>query len=1189
MNDISTADDLLWTGERLVPGCRGQILYEHLHRYAVALRLASRKAVVDIACGEGYGAHLLSRVASRIIGVDNDAATIRHAQQTYVKDNLVFREGSCLDIPVEDQSIDLVVSFETIEHLDDHTRFLLEIKRILTPQGLLVISSPDKRWYSDRTGQINPFHKVELYHEEFERLIKSHFRNCRIGKQQMVAGSWIASDGVRDRDSLGTFSGDLRSVRFENGVADGLYSIAFCSDAEIPPLCLGIFENRRDSENIWNLLDRYSSSEEIQARIATSEQVLAREDDLKRKLGDQEARLTQSQAEMARQDGRICELQQAYANLDRVLQREQIHRNKLHRQLERVRVELDQRSQRAQKQLDVYEEELKKGSQQYSHVVEELTRSSAEVARLRERFQQTNQLLLEYCSHLTEVESQNQSLSQHFRQHLSETKRLLRMLDQFRNAATLLRRSRRWILANPFAALAASLRHKPLKGFGHLDNNVEKYLAWRKVHPEMDRLDEEIQSLRSPRTYKSAPSLPENRPLTAFNSGPVASTPPLSFHTHKQPVVSIVIPVHNHFCHTQSCLGSIQQHHDNVPLEVIVVDDGSTDETNQVLGRLPGIAYIRNESSVGFIESCNCGAARARGEYLLFLNNDTVVTPGWLRNLLDTFQIEPRAGLVGSKLVYPDGRLQEAGGIIWRDGSGWNRGKFQDPSLPEYNFVREVDYCSAASVIIPRNLFEETGGFDDAYSPAYYEDTDLAFKVRRVGRKVLYQPLSVVIHHEGATAGTDISAGTKKYQEINRATFVSRWSEQLAAKPVNGDVAAWDSPAHGCARILIIDHHLPMADRDSGSLRMFQILSILHRLGHRVTFFPDNLADIPPYGDRLRMQGVEVVHYPYYKSVAQYLEAHGKALDVIVLSRCDFAAKHIAAVRQLASQAFVIFDTVDLHFLRQQREAELLQDEELKERANEKRQLEGDLIDQADQTWVVSPAEQALLRAAHPNRSIEVVSNIVETPGSTTPFSDRRDILFIGSFQHPPNVDAVRFFAHEIFPGIRQCIPGIKFYIIGDHSPPEILRLANERIVVTGYQPDVSIFFNTIRLSVAPLRYGAGVKGKVNQSMGYGVPVVATSVAVEGMSLTHNKDVLIADEPESFAAAVIELCQSEELWTRLSHNSLIKARELFSPDAARRQLARILNDDRSHATPTEQTALWTATQGPSVAEPAGSA
>src|SRR5439155_1081262 len=244
----------------------------------------------------------------------------------------------------------------------------------------------------------------------------------------------------------------------------------------------------------------------------------------------------------------------------------------------------------------------------------------------------------------------------------------------------------------------------------------------------------------------------------------------IEFPVHEQVEISIVVPVFNQFRFTQACLAALQEHQGTERFEVIVVDDCSTDKTAEALPRIPGAVYVRNETNSGFISSCNRGGEKARGQYLVFLNNDTLVRAGWLKALMDTFVEDPYAGIVGSKLIYPDGRLQEAGGVIWRDASGWNYGKFDDPAKPEYNYLREVDYCSAAALMIPKSLFQSVGGFDPRYAPAYYEDTDLAFKVRQAGYKVLYQPLSEVIHYEGATGGTDITTGTKKYQDINRST-----------------------------------------------------------------------------------------------------------------------------------------------------------------------------------------------------------------------------------------------------------------------------------------------------------------------------------------------------------------------------------------------------------------------------------
>ena len=609
-------------------------------------------------------------------------------------------------------------------------------------------------------------------------------------------------------------------------------------------------------------------------------------------------------------------------------------------------------------------------------------------------------------------------------------------------------------------------------------------------------------------------------------------------------------------------MASLQQHQGAERFEVIVVDDCSTDATPEAVSQLPGVIYLRNEINSGFIASCNCGAEKARGKYLVFLNNDTLVRAGWLKALFDTFAEEPGAGIVGAKLVYPDGRLQEAGGIIWQDASGWNYGKFDDPKKPEYNYLREVDYCSAAALMIPKALFENVRGFDSRYAPGYYEDTDLAFKVRQSGYKVLYQPLSEVIHYEGATGGTDLLAGTKKYQDINRSNFAKAWADELTTKPVSGDVSFLRKPRNSSGKnILVIDHHLPMPDKDAGSVRMFHILNTLHELGHRVTFIPDNLANIPPYGEELQRRGIEIIYHPYIKKVRDYLISHGSEFDAVLLSRCDFARKHIADTRLYAPRSRIIFDTVDLHFVRTEREAQITSDSETREKARQKEQLEYDLIDQADETWVVSNVEQKLLREARPHKSVEIVSTIAEVPGSKTPFALRRDCLFIGGFQHTPNIDAVLFFVQKIYPLVSEHLPDAKFYIIGDKAPPEIVALATERIVIAGWQRDIRPFFDSAKLSVAPLRFGAGVKGKINQSMGFGVPVVATTLAIEGMPLINRRDILVADEAEDFAHALIELYESEGLWNNLSENGIRKTRALYSIEAAREKLKLLFGDE----------------------------
>ena len=640
---------------------------------------------------------------------------------------------------------------------------------------------------------------------------------------------------------------------------------------------------------------------------------------------------------------------------------------------------------------------------------------------------------------------------------------------------------------------------------------------------------------------------------------------PPRFPVLDQPDASIIIPVFNHWRDSLACLESVARLTGGPSYEVIVVDDASSDETPALLERIQGLVVLRNDQNLGFIGSCNRGATAARGAYLVFLNNDTVVTPGWLEALARTFENIPGTGYAGAKLIYPDGRLQEAGSVIWRDGTGWNYGKLDDAEHPKYNFTREVDYCSGACVMVPRALFEQLGGFDSQFTRAHYENSDLAFKIRHAGHKVIYQPHARIIHHEGLTSGTSLESGVKSYQVVNQRKFRRRWRERLdfhpPAPPPNSDRNAYTREMDVASRsnVLVIDHRLPSPDRDCGSVRMMEIIRAIHRRGHHVTFVPDYLDTSPDYLEDLQSIGVEVIHHPYYLTVAEYLKQHGREFSLAIISRLDIAARHMTTVRRLAPQARIVFDTVDLHFVREVRQARVQQDKSLESAAAIRKQQELSLALRADRTLVVSPVEKAILERECPGIDVRILSTIFPLEElDVAGIEGRGNIIFIGGFQHPPNADAVLFFAREIFPLVRDRLPDAVFQIIGPDAPPEVLELESSSIHVLGHVPDVKPLFHQARLSVAPLRFGAGVKGKVNQSMALGVPTVLTSIAAEGMYLVHEHNAMIADDPESFADAVVRLWTSREIWERLSTNGRLNIREHFSAEAAAESIAEML-------------------------------
>lgn len=631
--------------------------------------------------------------------------------------------------------------------------------------------------------------------------------------------------------------------------------------------------------------------------------------------------------------------------------------------------------------------------------------------------------------------------------------------------------------------------------------------------------------------------------------------------SQEKPLVTIVIPVYNQFDYTYACVASILKNSGSIPYEIVIADDCSTDLTTQIDDIIGGLHTIHNQKNLRFLLNCNNAAKQARGEYILFLNNDTQVQADWLAPLIALMEKDSSVGMTGSKLVYPDGRLQEAGGILWKDGSAWNYGNRSDPNAPEYNYVKEADYISGASICIRRTLWEEIGGFDERFAPAYCEDSDLAFEVRKHGYKVLYQPLSMVVHFEGVSNGTDMTGGQKAYQVINQKKFYEKWKDVLTKEHFPNGENVFQARERGqtAKYLLMVDHYVPQYDKDAGSRTVFQYLKLFADQGYHVKFIGDNFFPHQPYTQTLQQMGVEVLYGNWYANHWKtWLHENGRYIQYAFLNRPHISAKYIDAVRN-DTNAFIAYYGHDLHFLREYREYELTGDKTCLAASEEWKQKELALMRKADIAYYPSVVEEQEIHETAPEINVKAIPAYLFEDVTDVPYDpvSRRDVMFIGGFGHRPNVDAVKWLAHEIMPRLTEKRPDLVVHILGSNPPEEITALQTKNLRIEGFVTDEQLagYYRNCRMAVVPLRYGAGIKGKVIEAMRYGMPVVTTSVGAEGIIGAENI-LSIEDRAEGFAAQIAALYSDESALTTMSRKETSYIRSNYSPINAVRTIGK---------------------------------
>jgi GT2 family glycosyltransferase len=656
---------------------------------------------------------------------------------------------------------------------------------------------------------------------------------------------------------------------------------------------------------------------------------------------------------------------------------------------------------------------------------------------------------------------------------------------------------------------------------------------WRRIHPEIRRAMEicggrEIDALRS-------------------RGGTIA------FPAVERPVVSIVIPLHNKAAYTYYCLRSILANTAGSAYEVVAVDDASGDATAELLALTRNVRVVRHEQNQGFIGACNDGAAQARGAYLCFLNNDTVVTPAWLSHLIGTIAAAPGCGAVVARLVYPEGRLQEAGSIVWRDGSALGYGRGDDPAKPHYGYVRDVSYGSGACLLLERELFQRLGGFDPRYRPAYYEDTDLCFRVREAGRRVLYQPACVVYHLEFSSSSQEKAVQQMK---INQAVFTGRWRDRLATQlPVAPENILRARDERAGTRVLVLDDRIPTPPMGSGYPRAYAMAVMLARSGFVTGFFP--LRDPEPFQPwlgNLQQLGVEVFFRPYADFRKLLKERRGH-YDAVIVSRPHNAAQWLPVIRKAWPDVPVLYDAEALFSTRDVLKAKVQGHELPPSRVRALVAAEMAPLADADAVMTVSAIEQRSFEEFIGDRPAIVWGHPVAIREPRTPFAGRSDLLFVGGFlgTNTPNEMAVTYFIRDVLPLVRARID-CRLIVVGAHAPDSVRRLEGPGVEVLGFVEDLRDRYERHRVFVAPHLVAAGIPLKVLEAMSFGIPCVVSDVIGGQLGLTDGVEALVGRDAAELAAKIVEAHERADVWEQLQRGALDLVQRTCDPELLERRL-----------------------------------
>lgn len=595
---------------------------------------------------------------------------------------------------------------------------------------------------------------------------------------------------------------------------------------------------------------------------------------------------------------------------------------------------------------------------------------------------------------------------------------------------------------------------------------------------------------------------------------------------------SFIIPSYGRDDLALRCVLSAVQSAGASNVEFLIAEDAVHVDGAWILGYfLPFAKIHKNPVNLGFLLSCNEAVQRSSGEIFVLVNNDVIVHKNALNEMLQTFGSQPRAAVVGGLVLNLDGTIQENGGMLWRDASAWNyhrNWKLDDEFLRN---VREADYVSGCWIGVRRTVWDQLGGFDTRYVPAYCEESDFCMSCWHHGHKVYINPLSVVTHLDGATMGQDENAATlKSYQKINRVKLREKWRHLLTATHnENGKPTPFHTGRNDKKRFasVIFDHYLPEYDRDAGSRTVFAICEALASIENNyVLFVPANNCRTK-YAAALERMGIEIVTgVEGWKRFDNLLEHHTDLIKYAFVSRIEVATKFKWHIDQMRGQKSIYIH--DIEALRgfpydpNSPGYEDLVAEAMAQYASKHHML----FSSFDHIVSCSEDETKLLETYFGNKIVDVFPYNHKSVSIREDGDRRNDIIFVGSYNHTPNRDAIEYFMENVWPGVGHMLPEARLHICGSGFE-NINFMEGRNVILHGHVSDQTLayLYSISRLSIAPLITGAGIKGKVIEASANGVACVGTDVAWQGLAIPEGYAYL-GGSMDTFAARLVQAHQS---------------------------------------------------------------